>query len=356
MKEKFLICFFVAILFLGCSTENEENNNFTEHAWDTSTHTEQNIDSSQIEKAFLEANKLNYIRSILVIRNGKIAAEKYFNGYDKNSFNNIRSVSKSFLSAGIGIAIDNVVLQKDEKLLSILPEYDDKINDSRYKNVTIDHLLKMKGGLQGDKNIYSTVFNSSNWISTIFNLPLLNAPGTRYTYSTASTHLLSKALTKASNQSTMEYLTEQLTSKMGVEINDWEQDPQGIYFGGNNMFFTTRNMAVLGLLYLNDGMLNKTQIVPKSWIHNSLLDHTSGSGTWGVMKNVGYGYLWWLGKINDYEIFTAIGHGGQFVLCVPDLNLIVATNANSDIWWEEASAQELAILNIIGNYIIPAVR
>ena len=107
---------------------------------------------------------------------------------------------------------------------------------------------------------------------------------------------------------------------------------------------------------MNNGKLSEEQIVPKTWIEESLIDHTSGSGTWGVMKNLGYGYLWWLGKIDDYRVFYAIGHGVQFVLCVPDLNLIDVTNANSDIWWEEANTQELAILNIIGNYIIPAIN
>ena len=356
MKEKFLNYIFLAILLFACSTENEKNTSFNKYEWKSSNFSEQNIDSTQIKSAFNEASKLDYIYSMLVIRNGDIVAEKYFNGKSKDSYYKIRSVSKSFLSAGLGIAINNGVLLKDEKLLSILPEFKTKINDSRYSDVKIDHLIKMRAGLQGDRDIYSTVFNSSDWLSAIFNLPLISDPGTRYKYSTPSTHLLSAALSKSSDKTSLEFLTELLTSKMGIEINDWEQDPQGIYFGGNNMYFTTRNMAVLGLLYLNNGMLNGKQIVPKTWVEESLLDYTNGLGNWGVLENIGYGYLWWTGTIKNYQIFTAIGHGGQFVLCVPDLNLIVATNAYSNIWWEEANEQELAILNIIGNYIIPAVN
>jgi len=184
---------------------------------------------------------------------------------------------------------------------------------------------------------------------------LISSPGEKFKYTTPGTHLLSAALTKASGVSSLEFAKDNLLLQMGIGINRWERDPQGIYFGGNNMHFTTRNMAVLGLLYLNSGNLNGNQIVPEDWIEHSLNDHTGGIGNWGVMKNVGYGYLWWLGEINNYKIFTGIGHGGQFVLCVPDLDLIVATNAHSNIWWEEANEQELAILNIIGNYIIPAV-
>lgn len=356
MKEKFLILIFITLLIIGCATENEKDIDFKKFEWTTTNFAEKKIDSSKIEGAFIEAGKLNYIYSIVIIRNEKIVAEKYFNGKNKNSYFNIRSVSKSYLSAGIGIAINKSILQKDEKLLSLLPEYNEKISDSRFSDITINHLIKMRAGLQGDKYIYSSVVNSSNWISTIFNLPLLNSPGSRYTYSTPGTHLLSAALTKASDKSSLEFLTEQLTSKMNIEINNWEQDPQGFYFGGNNMFFTTRNMAVLGLLYLKKGKLNEEQIIPTNWIEESLIDYTNGLGNWGAINNIGYGYLWWTGTINNYSIFTAIGHGGQFVLCVPDLNLIVATNAYSNIWWEEANTQELAILNIIGNYIIPAIN
>ena len=113
-------------------------------------------------------------------------------------------------------------------------------------------------------------------------------------------------------------------------------------------------MAVLGLLYLNNGKLNNVQIVPEWWINESWQNYSGGIGDWGILKKVGYGCLWWLGEIQDKNVFIAIGHGGQFVLCIPDLNMIVATNAHSDIWWEEANEQELEILNIIGNFIIPA--
>ena len=186
-------------------------------------------------------------------------------------------------------------------------------------------------------------------------MSLVNNPGEKFIYSTPGTHLLSAVITKVSGKSSLQYITTNLTEKMEIAINDWEKDPQGIYFGGNNMYLTTRNMAVLGLLYMNSGKLNNEQIIPKEWVDESLIYHNRGSNNWGVLKNIGYGYLWWLGQIGEYQIYTAIGHGGQFVLCVPTLNLIIATNAASNIWWDEANEQELAILDIVGNYILPAV-
>ena len=325
-----------------------------EYTWEEVTLEESRLDARLIAQAFEQAENLSFIYSIIVIRDGKIAAERYFNGCKRNTPNNIRSVSKSFLSAAIGIAVNKGIISLDERLTEIISDYNSVINDTRFFNINLDHLIKMQSGLDRDVNIYSLVTESENWLSTIFKMNLVSNPGNKFIYSTPGTHLLSAVLSKSSGFTTLEFLNDNLLSKMRVDVNSWQQDPQGIYFGGNNMHFTTRNMAVLGLLYLNNGKLNNVQIVPEWWINESWQNYSGGIGDWGILKKVGYGCLWWLGEIQDKNVFIAIGHGGQFVLCIPDLNMIVATNAHSDIWWEEANEQELEILNIIGNFIIPA--
>lgn len=355
MKQKFLILFFIVLFLLSCITEVDEPS-ATQYNWEVSSAEELNMDKELIDAAFLEADKLNYIFSLLVIRKGKIAAEKYYNGHDKNSENNIRSVSKSYLSAATGIAINKGIIAENSKLTNIIEVTESQINDNRFNDITVNHLLEMKSGLDKDVNLYMEVVNSSNWLSTIFGQSLVNRPGEKFIYSTPATHLLSAILTKASGKSSFDFVTENLLVPMGTELNGWEKDPTGIYFGGNNMYFTTRNMAVLGLVYLNDGKLNSKQIVPSSWIKESLIENTHGIGNWGDMKNIGYGYLWWLGEIEKHKVFSAIGHGGQFVLCVPELDLIVATNAYSNVVWNQANIQELEILNIIATYIIPSVK
>jgi CubicO group peptidase (beta-lactamase class C family) len=148
-----------------------------------------------------------------------------------------------------------------------------------------------------------------------------------------------------------------LTDPMGITVDDWQQDPQGYYFGGNTMHFTPREMAVLGYLYLHDGRLNDIQIVPQEWVEFTLSPSTDNdSYEWGVLKNYNYGYLWWLGRINDYDLFMAIGHGGQFVIVSPALNLIVVSTANNHVDWNTASNQEQAVLEIVSRYILPAVN
>ncbi|MFC1784926.1 hypothetical protein ACFL0J_04785, partial [Candidatus Neomarinimicrobiota bacterium] len=125
----------------------------------------------------------------------------------------------------------------------------------------------------------------------------------------------------------------------------------------NSMFFTTRDMAVLGYLYLNDGEINGVQIVPRDWVAESIKNRMPQSGwSWGDLHDGGYGYLWWLGKIEGHQVFLAIGHGGQFIVNFPELNMIVATNSNADGDWDTADNNERSALDLIANYIVPAVQ
>jgi CubicO group peptidase (beta-lactamase class C family) len=241
-------------------------------------------------------------------------------------------------------------------MLDFFPEYVYQSIDPRKFDITIRHLLMMRMGIDVDENIYMQVYNSSNWVKTTIELPLLYNPGSRFLYNTYQTHLLSAIITKASGMSTMEFARRFLLSEMKIECAEWQQDPQGIYFGGNSMDFTPRSMARLGYLYLNNGNMYGKQIVPAEWVEESLTNFTNfNNATWGDLNDINYGYLWWLGKIKGYKVFLAIGHGGQFVVNFPELDMIVVTTAEWNLGWNTADQHERAILSIVANYIVTAV-
>ena len=241
-------------------------------------------------------------------------------------------------------------------MLDFFPEYVYQSIDPRKYDITIRHFLMMRMGIDGDVNIYMQVYNSSNWVKTTIELPLLYNPGSRFLYNTYQTHLLSAIITKASGMSTIEFARKFLLSEMKIECAEWQQDPQGYYFGGNSMDFTPRNMARLGYLYMNNGNMDGKQIVPAEWVEESLTNFTNfNNSTWGDLNDVNYGYLWWLGKIKGYKVFLAIGHGGQFVVNFPDLDMIVVTTAEWNLGWDTADQHERAILSIVANYIVTAV-
>lgn len=356
MKRFFLFIFLaVSYLLNSCSDINNTEEPPIGYAWQSTFPDALGMNSSILNNAINAAAAKGFINSIIVIRNGKIAAEQYYNGRNANSYQSIRSVSKSFLSALIGIAVNKGILNLDQKMIDSFPEYQEFVTDTNVNNITLRHLLTMRSGINGDEEFYSVFTNSSNWIKTIIQNSLNFTPGTRSLYSTASTHLVSGMLTKASGMSTMEFAKINLFDPMGIVINDWAHDPQGIYFGGNDMFMTTRNMAVLGLLYLNKGNLNGRQIVPEEWINNSLVYSGGIGGTWGSLSEIGYGYMWWLGKVSGKKIFTALGHGGQYIMCVPDYNMIAAVTSDPNLDWTVSDEHERAVLEIIADSVIPAV-
>ncbi len=353
----FIAICFTLLLIAGCS-DGVTDAGIDDFIWGTSTPEAQGMDAQMIDSAFIKANQLGYVDCVLIIRNGLIVAEQYYNGYGESTAHNVWSVSKSFLSAITGIALNKGHLPGlDKEVLDYFPEYVTPEMDQRKHDIIIEHLLTMRMGIDGEEANYIQIYNSDNWIRTTLELPLIFAPGQGYSYNAYVTHILSGVITKATGMSTREYAELYLTDPMGISIGYWEQDPQDYYFGGNSMHFTPRDMAVLGYLYLNDGRLNNNQIVPEAWVDFTLTPSTSWSPLeWGPMKNYQYGYLWWLCELKNHGAFLAMGYAGQLVITIPDLTLIIVTTANSNVAdWDEASVQELAILNVIGDYILESL-
>jgi CubicO group peptidase (beta-lactamase class C family) len=348
---------FTLVIFSSCSDEPTGPEDVS-YNWPVSTPEEQGMDSQLLTQAISRGENLGFVDCILVIRNGHIVAENYYNGFRKESPHNVMSVSKSFLSAMTGIALREGHLNSlNAKMLDFFPEYVYPAIDPRKFDITVRHLLMMRMGIDNDENLYNQIYSSTNWVKATIELPLLYSPGARFSYNTFQTHLLSAIITKASGMSTMDFAKKYLLEQMNINCSEWWRDPQGYYFGGNSMHFTPGSMAKLGYLYLNNGLLAGKQVVPAEWVEESLTNFTNfNNSTWGDLNDVNYGYLWWLGKIKGHKVFLAIGHGGQFVIAFPDLNMIVVTTAEWQLGWDTADQHERSILNIVANYIVTAVN
>jgi CubicO group peptidase (beta-lactamase class C family) len=192
--------------------------------------------------------------------------------------------------------------------------------------ITIENLLTMQGGLETTSNRnYGAWVLSPDWVGFVLQQPLQTQPGTVMQYSTGNTHLLSAILTRATGKSTLEYAREVLGAPLGFRLADWPRDPQGIYFGGNDMEMTARQMLAFGELYLNRGRANGKQVVPAAWIEKSLQRHAESLREHGRY----YGYGWWIRDMAGFETPYAWGYGGQFIMLVPDLELVLVTTSNS---------------------------
>ena len=345
----------LAIVQSSCG-DDESVPSLENYPWETCDPESLGLDPQALDSAFVHAKELGFVDCLLVVRYGCIAGERYYNGWKATSAHDVKSVSKSFLSALAGIAIEEGAIGGlEDSVLVYFPEYIYDGMEARKRGITIRHLLTMRMGIGDEESTFERVILSSNWIREIIRLPLVDDPGARFRYNTLQTHLLSGVLTRGASESLLAFANEFLFAPMNISIAEWTRDPQGYCFGGGEMWFTPRNMAALGFLYLNGGSLGGEQIVPAAWIDSSLAPSWSEDvpGT-GPLKNYNYGFLWWLGEIGGHEIFMALGYAGQTVIVFPALDMIVVTTARTDT--PAGPDQETAILEIVENDILTAVQ
>jgi len=354
------ISFFLLIIFSCSKSENNDLLSSELEPFTFSTPETQGMNSNMLNNAYEKATSLGFVDGIIISKNGYIVGEKYFNGFHQSKPHNVKSVSKSLLSAITYFAINEEGFNISDKVLPFFPEYNNSSLDTRKSNITIEHLLTMRMGMPSDSennpSTYSSIYGSDNWIKETIELPLKYSPGEVMSYNTFQTHLLSGVITKATSKGTFDFASETLFKSMKINVDSWEQDAQGYYFGGNSMFLTPREMYLFGKLYSNKGKLFNTQIIDESWIDVSLTTSTNFSNLEiGAFKNYNYGYLWWLGEINNYNLFLAYGYGGQLIAVFPDIDLIIITTTEHNVTPTNATNQEIEMFNFISNYILPSI-
>ncbi|MFH1068118.1 MAG: serine hydrolase [Candidatus Glassbacteria bacterium] len=317
----------------------------------------QGMDPARLAEVDRRAGEIEDISSLLVIRNGSIVSEKYYQGTDQSTAFNVKSVSKSVLSALTGIAVrEQYIPALDRKVLDYFPEYRDAALGAGKNEINIRHLLTMTTGLEWIENgpVVQAWFASEDWVRFIFSLPMANKPGEVFNYTTAGSHLLSALLTRATKMSTLDFADKYLLRPAGIRIDRWDRDPQGYYFGGAEMYLTARNLGKFGLLYLNGGFAGGRQVVPADWIKVSTSAQITLNGN---PPDQGYGYMWWTRKAGGVDIFYASGAEGQFLFCIPELSLVVVTHSSlvnsSD--GNRIRRHYFSIFDLLDNYILPSV-
>ncbi len=281
-----------------------------------------------LDAAAKSAASMPRLKSLLVSNRGQLVLERYFNGARATQVTNIKSASKSVISALIGIATGKGYFQNTDQLAATyFPELA-RDPDPFKRGITIEHLVTMRSGLESTSGRgYGAWVTSKNWVQYVLRRPLVDPPGTRVEYSTGSTHLLSAILTKATKKSTWQFAQEELAKPLGFTLAKWPTDPQGIYFGGNDMLMTPKQMVSFGELYLNDGRVGDRQIVPKAWVEKA--DDGVGRSRWGSDREYGHGF--WIRDFNGVKSYYAWGYGGQFIFVVPSKQLVIVTTSRADV-------------------------
>ncbi|MCC8424033.1 serine hydrolase [Mucilaginibacter sp. UR6-11] len=291
------------------------------------------------------------IHSVLIIKDGKLVFEEYFYGNDADKLHELRSATKSFSSALVGIAIQKGLIKSiDDPMLNYLPGYKMDNFDARKKAVSIKNLLTQQSGFAcydydpkspgNESNIYPT----SNWIQTVLNLPMAAEPGTVSSYCSGNIMLLDQIVQNVSHQRLHQFAAENLFNYLGVTNFKWDFIPDKSHdddFG--QVWLTSRAMAKFGLLYLNGGAWNGKQVIAKDYVKQSLAKQS-------VVEGINYGYLWWCEDLTangkTYTGMAAKGNGGQRIFIWPDQHMVAVVTAGN--YNTQSPANKLLIECVLG--------
>ena len=298
------------------------------------------------------AQELPRLHSLLVSWRGTLVLEHYARGIRPERPANVKSVSKSLISALVGIAIERKLLPGVETPISRFFPQLLTDPDSRKAAITIEDLLSMRSGLESTSSRnYGAWVTSRNWVQYVLSRPVVSQPGTTMEYSTGSSHLLSAIVTMASRNTTHGFAQEALATPLGWTLPRWPRDPQGIYFGGNDMLLTPRQMLGFGELYLRRGRAGGRQVVPARWVDTSCVPR----GQSRYNPDQFYGYGWWTRRFAGQESCFAWGFGGQYIFVFPALDLVVVTTSTPDVSDERRGHRRL-LFDILERHIIPQVE
>jgi len=295
------------------------------------------IDASSISNLMKEVidQKYGSIKSLLILKNNKLIVEEYFYGYNRDDLQQIRSCAKSVTSLLFGIALDHhkdIVIE--QPVFSFFPEYNSFKSEGR-EEITLKNVLTMTAGLEWD-DYPAEMYTTDDCFQYILSQPMASSPGEKFNYNSGCSVLLGGIIQFLEGKKTLAFAKEFFFTPMDITNYIWESHNNDILQCGQGLSLGPRDMAKIGLLVLNDGKWQDKQIVSKEWIRESTKPHVQES------KFFDYGYQWWHHSKNnlqwwkepnavspkEHDLITAMGHGGQYIMIIRDLNLVIVTTAS----------------------------
>lgn len=346
-------------------------------AWRTSTPEAQGMESATLSQMLqLLKDEDKNINSMLIVRHGTIVLEAYFAPYDAETRHDLYSATKSVTSALIGLAIQDGNLNgvHERVLEEIFPELQVENLDQRKRRISIEHLLEMSAGLKWSETSISygsasnpviQMHRSEDWVKFVLDQPMAYEPGTRFSYNSGASHLLSAILHKRTGLLTATYAEQSLFQPLGFSDYYWPADPAGIHTGSSGLQLIPRDMARIGYLYLQDGLWEGQRLLPQGWVEESTRKRQQAVSASDLryrllnaitrlfrpgspeIQSMDYGYHWWLPSFGGY---AARGWAGQAIFVMPDLDLVVVFSGGL------SGADNFLPDKLMVDYIIPSIQ
>lgn len=298
--------------------------------------------------AFLAAveAKPGGIHSFMLLRHGQVAAEGWWAPYAASYPHMLFSLSKSFTSTAVGLAVSEGLLTVEDPVVSFFPDELPPTVGDHLAAMRVRHLLTMSTGHDVDATGPTRAQPNGDWVRGFLALPVEHAPGSKFVYNSAATYMLSAIVQKRSGKTVLDYLTPRLFAPLGIEGPTWETCPKGIDAGGWGLSVKTEDIARFGQLYLQKGQWNGRQLVPQTWVEQATHRQVSNgdpaaSSDWSQ----GYGYQFWRCR---HEAFRGDGAFGQFCVVMPELDAVLAvTSGTGDMQ---------AVLNAVWERLLPGIQ
>ena len=386
MKKTILLIFILLLLFTSCQLEPSDQYTYgppekINDGIEVGSLEEVNIDSALIVKAVNNISQGRYkeVHSMLIFKDDKLVFEEYFTGHkfkydstdhhgelltwDRTILHNIMSVTKSIASVCMGIAIDNGFIGSvHQSIFDYLPKHQHLKKDGKDK-ITIEHLLTMTSGLDWNewalpygnpKNDVIMMNYAEDPVTYVLNKPLIDEPGKSFKYAGGCNILLGEILKNATKMNIDEFSGKYLFEPLGISPYYWSQYKNGVVDTAGSLKITPRDMAKIGVTFLNKGIWNGEQIISEQWVDKSAVSYPGNSWLnnwddhWGLR---GYAYMWWTHQFvkssKRINMYYAAGWGGQYIMVIPELNTVVVFTGGNYLSYRPP-------FEILKKYVIPA--
>lgn len=343
MRGKTIFLMVSILLLLSACSKDEQY--WPTDEWKVSSPESQGMDSEILVEMFehIETDDIGELFGLVVVRNGHIVLESYpSNIYGADDIFNVRSVTKSLLGAVTGIAIEEEVVQLDDKLIDYFPDID--FSSQEKENITMEQLLTMTTGIdwpewEDSVGLFSEWQLTDDQLKYYLDQPIVEEQIDVFNYDTGAAHTLGTIIENEIEGTIEDYASEKIFDKIGATSVRWNRANEGSTMGGTNVEMTPRDMARFGYLYLQDGEWDGEQIVPKEWVRESLTKQVD------AYDDNGYGYYFWISNYEDIDHYIAMGFGGQYIAIVPEYELVVAQTSD-----------QYDFYTLLYDYIIPSIQ
>ena len=288
--------------------------------------------------------------SLMVVRHGHVVAEGWWAPYSAERPHLLYSLTKSFTSIAVGLAIGDGLLSLDDRVVDVLPDHVPADISEQGRRITVHHLLSMTAGHRTDSLAEAWELEPGDLVKGFLRLPFAAAEGTQHTYDNSTTFILARMVERAVGRGLPEFLDERLFTPMGIEHAEWDRVGSGAAFGFHGLHLTTEAIAAFGELLLRGGRWGDTQLVPREWVELATSRHIDSQhyaeGADGADFLCGYGYQFWISRHG----FHGNGAFGQHCVVVPAHDLVViVTSAQQEV----QQAQD--VLDAIWECLLPGI-